>query len=227
VISSVVSPGGGKNMEALGLIEITGLASAMVALDALEKSSSVRVLQVELNDQLGALLKVAGPAADVRAAVDVAVDLARAMRVNVVSDVINAPDRLTREAVESGPEFNQMLGSDVTFIPNARTRGPRTAGKEKQNLSDNQRFALGLIETQGLTAVLEALDTAAKAANVEVVGREKLGGGYVTIIIRGDVAAVQAAVDAGKAKVAGLGKLIAAHVIPRPSDALLSILPQS
>ena len=93
-------------------------------------------------------------------------------------------------------------------------------------MSESQRFAIGLIETQGLAAVLEALDTAVKAANVEVVGREKLGGGYVTIIIRGDVAAVQAAVDAGKAKVGGLGKLIAAHVIPRPSDALLSLLPR-
>lgn len=91
----------------------------------------------------------------------------------------------------------------------------------------NGSFAIGLIETQGLTAVLEALDTACKAANVEVVGREKLGGGYVTVIIKGDVAAVKAAVDAGKAKVEGLGKLIAAHVIARPSEAVLGILPKA
>ena len=93
----------------------------------------------------------------------------------------------------------------------------------------NGSFALGLIETQGLTAVLEALDAAAKAANVEVVGREKLGGGYVTVIIRGDVAAVQAAVDAGRARVEGmsLGKIIATHVIARPSEAVLSILPKA
>jgi microcompartment protein CcmL/EutN len=214
-------------MESLGLIEITGLAPALVALDALEKSSGVRILQVELNDQLGALLKITGPPANVRAAVDVATERARAMRVKMVSDVINAPDRLTQKTVVSGAEFNEMLGADVTFIPGARAPAGQPRHKERQNVSDNQRFALGLIETQGLTAVLEALDTAAKAANVEVVGREKLGGGYVTIIIRGDVAAVQAAVDAGKAKVEGLGKLIAAHVIPRPSDALLSLLPKS
>jgi len=215
-------------MEALGLIEITGLAPALVALDALEKASSVRVLQVELNDQLGALLKIAGTAASVRTAVDTAVNLATAMQARVVADIINGPDARTRRAVESGLEFNEMLQSDVVFIPNARSERSRPPeAKEKPNVSENQRFALGLIETQGLTAMLEALDTAAKAANVEVVGREKLGGGYVTIIFRGDVAAVQAAVDAGKAKVAGLGKLIAAHVIPRPSDALLNLLPRS
>jgi microcompartment protein CcmL/EutN len=88
-------------------------------------------------------------------------------------------------------------------------------------------FALGLIETQGFTAVLEALDAAAKAGNVEVVGREKLGGGYVTVIFKGDVAAVKAAVEAGREHVDGLGKLIAAHVIARPSDAVLSLLPKS
>jgi ethanolamine utilization protein EutM len=72
---------------------------------------------------------------------------------------------------------------------------------------------------------LAAIDSACKAANVEVVGKEKLGGGYITVVIKGDVAAVKAAVDAGKAKVEGLGKLIAAHVIPRPSDAVLGLLP--
>jgi len=61
---------------------------------------------------------------------------------------------------------------------------------------------------------------------VQVVCREKLGGGYVTIIIKGDVAAVKAAVEAGKAKVGDLGKLIAAHVIARPSEAVLSLLPK-
>jgi microcompartment protein CcmL/EutN len=83
-----------------------------------------------------------------------------------------------------------------------------------------------MIETQGYTAVIEAIDTACKAADVEVIGREKLGGGYITVVIRGDVAAVRAAVDAGKAKVEGLGKLIAAHVIPRPSSAVVGLLPK-
>ncbi|MCU0708710.1 MAG: BMC domain-containing protein [Pirellula sp.] len=87
-------------------------------------------------------------------------------------------------------------------------------------------LALGFIETQGFTAVFEAIDTACKAASVEVVGKEKLGGGYVTVVIRGDVAAVNAAVEAAKPKVEGLGKLIACHVIARPSTAALSLLPK-
>ena len=86
-------------------------------------------------------------------------------------------------------------------------------------------FAIGLIETQGFTAVIEAIDTACKAADVEVIGKEKLGGGYVTILIKGDVAAVKVAVEAGQAKVGDLGNLIAAHVIARPSPAVLSLLP--
>ena len=93
-------------------------------------------------------------------------------------------------------------------------------------MSDQPNFAVGLIETQGFTAVFEAIDTALKTAAVEVLAREKLGGGYITVLIKGDVAAVQAAVDAGKAKVEGLGRLVAAHVIPRPSKGVLSLLPK-
>jgi microcompartment protein CcmL/EutN len=207
--------------ESLGLIEITGVAASLVILDALEKASGVRVLQAELNDQLGALLKVTGDAASVRTAVETAIDHANQLKVRIIHDIINAPAQATWHIANCPPEFNAMLESDVVFIPNQRTKS-----KEPPTMSDHP-FAIGLIETQGLTAVLEALDTAAKAANVEVIGREKLGGGYVTVILKGDVAAVKAAIEAGKAKVGDLGKLIAAHVIPRPSDAVLSLLPKS
>ena len=83
-------------------------------------------------------------------------------------------------------------------------------------MSEETGRCIGLIETQGFTAVFEAIDTACKAANVEVIGKEKLGGGYITVFIEENVAAVGAVVEAGKAKVDGLGKLIAAHVIARP-----------
>jgi microcompartment protein CcmL/EutN len=94
-------------------------------------------------------------------------------------------------------------------------------------MPEAQPYALGMIETQGFTAVLEAIDTACKAAHVEVVGKEKLGGGYITVLVRGEVSAVNAAVEAGKEKVGSLGKLIAAHVIPRPSDSVISLLPKN
>lgn len=223
--------------DALGLIEVTGLAPALVALDVLDKAADVRLVQVELNDQLGALIKVTGSASAVRAAVGAAEAAARQMRVAVVTDVINAPDPRAWPAVESKPEFNALMESEVVYIPGragkARAGGTGAragTGRETERTNVvNGSFALGLIETQGLTAVLEALDTAAKAANVEVVGREKLGGGYVTVIIKGDVAAVQAAVEAGRARVEGLslGKIIATHVIARPSEAVLSLLPKA
>ena len=92
-------------------------------------------------------------------------------------------------------------------------------------MSDEVTRALGFIETQGFTAVFDAIDTACKAADVEVVAKEKLGGGYITVVIRGDVAAVKAAIDAGSARVGSLGKLIAAHVIARPSASVMSLLP--
>lgn len=211
-------------MESLGLVEISGLSLALVALDALDKSARVQVIEVELNDQLGALIKFAGDAGAVRAAAQAAEAIVRQMRGKAVVDLINAPAPQTVAAAVVGREFNSMMGSKVVFSSAARRSTP--AGAKQEN-AVNGSFAIGLIETQGLTAVLEALDTACKAANVEVVGREKLGGGYVTVIIKGDVAAVKAAVEAGKAKVEGLGKLIAAHVIARPSEAVLGILPKS
>ncbi|MCH2372161.1 MAG: BMC domain-containing protein [Pirellulales bacterium] len=92
-------------------------------------------------------------------------------------------------------------------------------------MATDNSFALGFIETQGFTAVFNAIDQACKSANVEVIGKEKLGGGYVTVVIKGDVAAVKAAIEAGEAEVSKLGNLIAAYVIPRPSTSVLSLLP--
>ena len=85
--------------------------------------------------------------------------------------------------------------------------------------------ALGMIETRGLTSLIEAADASVKAANVTLVGWEKIGSGYVTVLVRGDVAAVKAATDAGAAAARRVGELIAVHVIPRPHDQLESILP--
>jgi ethanolamine utilization protein EutM len=83
--------------------------------------------------------------------------------------------------------------------------------------------ALGMIETRGMTAMLEAADASVKAANVTLVGWEKIGSGYVTVLMRGDVAAVKAATDAGAAAARRIGELIAVHVIPRPHSDLTAI----
>lgn len=85
--------------------------------------------------------------------------------------------------------------------------------------------ALGLIETKGLVALIEASDAMVKAANVKLVGWEKIGAAYVTAMVRGDVAAVKAATDAGAAAAQKIGELIAVHVIPRPHSSLEDVLP--
>ena len=85
--------------------------------------------------------------------------------------------------------------------------------------------ALGMIETKGLVAMIEAADAMVKAANVQLIGYEKIGAGYVTAMVRGDVAAVRAATDAGASAARRVGELIAVHVIPRPHKDLEDVLP--
>lgn len=85
--------------------------------------------------------------------------------------------------------------------------------------------ALGLIETRGLVGSIEAADAMVKAAQVELLGQDRIGGGLVTVMVRGDVGAVKAATDAGAAAAERVGELIAVHVIPRPHADVESILP--
>lgn len=87
--------------------------------------------------------------------------------------------------------------------------------------------ALGMIETKGLVAAVEAADAMVKAANVALIGKEHVGGGLVTVMVRGDVGAVKAATDAGAAAAARVGELISVHVIARPHEELEPILPVS
>ena len=85
--------------------------------------------------------------------------------------------------------------------------------------------ALGMVETRGLVAAIEAADAMVKAANVELIGTEKIGSGLVSVMVRGDVGAVKAAVEAGSSSAGSLGEVIATHVIPRPHNDVEKILP--
>ncbi|SKC91815.1 ethanolamine utilization microcompartment protein EutM [Maledivibacter halophilus] len=86
--------------------------------------------------------------------------------------------------------------------------------------------ALGMIETKGLVASVEAADAMVKAANVKLIGYEKIGSGLVTVMVRGDVGAVKAATDAGAASAKRVGQLVSVHVIPRPHKDVENILPK-
>jgi ethanolamine utilization protein EutM len=91
-------------------------------------------------------------------------------------------------------------------------------------MADVKGQALGLVETLGLVAATEAADAMVKAANVHLVSKQQVGGGLITILVTGDVGAVQAAVDAGRAAAETVGKVVSAHIIPRPHDEIPGIL---
>jgi ethanolamine utilization protein EutM len=92
---------------------------------------------------------------------------------------------------------------------------------------DTALIALGMVETRGLVGAVEAADAMVKSANVVLIGSEYVGGGYVTVMVRGDVGAVKAATDAGAAAAKRVGELVSVHIIPRPHEDVEMILPQS
>ncbi len=92
---------------------------------------------------------------------------------------------------------------------------------------DTALIALGMVETKGLVGAVEAADAMVKAANVVLIGSEYVGGGFVTVMVRGDVGAVKAATDAGAAAAKRVGELVSVHVIPRPHQDIEMILPQA
>jgi microcompartment protein CcmL/EutN len=213
---SAWGPGNENGFPSIGILETNGWTAGMVACDAMAKSANVSVILVEWNDMLGAVLKIVGSPSDVQSAIEAGASAAKSMEQYRSSHFIHSPDRDALRAILSPPEFNALIEQAVVKQPLS----------ESEIMSNANGQALGFIETQGFTAVFEAIDTACKAASVDVVGKEKLGGGYVTVVIRGDVAAVSAAIEAAKPKVEGLGKLIACHVIARPSTAALGLLPK-
>ena len=98
---------------------------------------------------------------------------------------------------------------------------------DRRNRSMANTNALGMVETRGLVGAIEAADAMVKAANVQLVGKEQVGGGLVTVMVRGDVGAVKAATDAGAAAAEKVGELISVHVIPRPHAEVDHILPHA
>lgn len=95
----------------------------------------------------------------------------------------------------------------------------------KREVKKMSMEALGMIETRGLVAAIEAADAMVKAANVELIGTEKIGSGLVSVMVRGDVGAVKSAVEAGSNSASRLGEIVATHVIPRPHNDVEKILP--
>ena len=199
----------------LALVEVLGLAPALVIADQMVKAANVRIVDVEGNTGQDCMLKFSGDAANCRRAVEVARETAEAMHASFTATLqlrFADPDGI--HLIEPQQEYSPITEGYLHLIPD-----------EDRSVEGHSMKALGLLETQGLTGVLEGADAMLKAADVEIVGKEKIGAAHVTVMVRGDVAAVKAAIDAGSAAADRVGKLVAAHVIPRPHDGLAKLLP--
>lgn len=124
-----------------------------------------------------------------------------------------AAPKETKNAAEK--KVKKPVNENLNITMNENTKGDFKMAQE----------ALGMVETRGLVAAIEAADSMLKAANVVLVGTEKIGSGLVSVMVRGDVGAVNAAVEAGSNNAAKLGELVATHVIPRPHSDVEKILP--
>ena len=121
-------------------------------------------------------------------------------------------------------QASKQTANKTTAKP-AATKAAPVAEPVKKEVKKMALEALGMVETRGLVAAIEAADAMVKAANVELIGTEKIGSGLVSVMVRGDVGAVKAAVEAGSSSAGSLGEVIATHVIPRPHNDVEKILP--
>ncbi len=130
----------------------------------------------------------------------------------------------TKKSAAKPKEVSNVIASPAIDVEKVITPAQNKKTVEQETKKMVQQ-ALGMVETRGLVAAIEAADAMLKAANVELVGTEKIGSGLVSVMVRGDVGAVNAAVDAGLAAAQKLGEIIATHVIPRPHTDVEKILP--
>jgi microcompartment protein CcmL/EutN len=185
--------------QAIGMIETKGLVALFEATDAMLKAASVTFSGWESVGSGLVTSVVEGDVAAVKAATDVGAAAASRVGEVVAVQVIARPH------------------DDLAMFPKA----PEPTVASSSSASTDGR-ALGLIETQGLTAVIEGSDAMCKAAGVTLVKEIQIGGGFVTVVVRGDVGSVRAAVDAGAAAAKTVGKLVASHVIPSPHEGIFA-----
>lgn len=185
-------------MNALGMIEVVGYTTLVEAADAAVKAANVEVVAKTWYGSGFSIVLIRGDVAAVKAAVDAGTGAAARIGKVVASHVIPAPHWMLSGPLPIGP---------VNAAKNAAA--DKEAGGE----------ALGFIETRGFTALVAASDAAVKSARVVPLGHQRLGNALVTIVVKGDIAAVKSAVDAGATVARSVGELISVHVIPRPHNA--------
>ena len=135
----------------------------------------------------------------------------------------------TTKAASTKKKTTTKAKAPAKTVQRVRNTAKQAERVEEVQIKEERRMAqeaLGMVETRGLVASIEAADTMLKAANVVLVGTEKIGSGLVTVMVRGDVGAVKSAVESGAEAAGRLGELVATHVIPRPHTDVEKILPQ-
>jgi len=208
-----------KSMPCMGFIETQHLSIILILADAVVKSAEVRLLGIEPNGTERITIHLgAGQPDSMQAALDEAETHAEKLGASIVTHILPAADPGVRSLTTYPNVLNGIYGGREELLPT-------DFNPNLNKIMSQKSQAIGIIETQGFTAMMAATDTMLKSANVELIGKEKIGAAYITVIVRGDVAAVQAAVDAGAAAVGSLGKLISTHVIPRPHSELCGIMP--
>ena len=194
-------------MKALGFIETKGLVGNIEATDAMLKAADVEFVG---SNTIGAGLTtviVTGEVGAVKSAVEAGEAAASRVGELFCSNVIARPH------------------SDIERI--LPPKGPAT-GKSGAPVGEQVALnaALGMIETNGLTANIEAADAMLKSADVTLVGQERIGAGLVTVFVQGDVGAVKAAVEAGQNAASRIGDIVSCHVIPRPHTSVSEVMPE-
>ncbi len=211
--------------DSVGFVEVMGLGTSLVVADVMAKAANVTIAGIESNALGGMGVKVTGSTGDVRASVEAGWAIAEQMHAGINHTFWPNYSAQADFLIHSKQEYNPLLEGRDHLLP---AEGSLPAGSVAKGTESTmaKQDAIGFIETQGLVGMLEAADVMLKAANVEIIGKEKIGAAYVTVMVRGDVAAVKASVEAGAAAVNNLGgKLILAHVIPRPHEGLTKLLP--
>ena len=194
-------------MKALGFIETKGLVGNIEATDAMLKAADVEFIG---SDTIGAGLTTV-----------------------IVTGEVGAVQAATEAGQEAASRVGELFCVNVIARPHndlARIMPPKgpAVGKSAKEAGEQVPLnsALGMIETNGLTAAIEAADAMLKSADVSLVGQEKIGAGLVTVFVQGDVGAVKAAVEAGQTAAMRIGEVVSAHVIPRPHSSVSECMPE-
>ena len=220
-------------MKALGLIETKGLVGAIVAADIALKTAQVELINREHTKGGLVCIEFEGDVAAVKASVEAAVTAIKDMGIYVGSHVIPRPD----DSVEKIIKRKNETSKEVVIEEKVEETKVETRDVEEESLENSELKHIEeeieeineilKVSKNKKVAAVEAADAMVKAANVTLVGKELVGGGLVTVMVRGDVGAVKAATDAGAAAADRVGELISVHVIPRPHSEVELILPKS